>query len=508
MTAARHLLSYNRRRLEKTIGTPEGRRDSVPAVHGPLAGAGPVAVLRASAEDLARVAVETIGGWLDAGKAPDDIAVLARVNSALLPVQVACMEAGVPCSTPLASPALNRTGIRSALAYLRIGADPGRIRREDVLETVRRPSRGIAPKVVEMATERRTTSVDEIRRLAGRLTGRDAPKLETYAADLDAVARSCRHGTAAALRTVRVQIGLGETMDVLDTSRREADRSTHADDLAALESVAALHPEVDTFEEWLRATLARAPADGPLVLLSTVHRVKGREWDQVVVYGASGGLFPHRLSHDEEGERRVFHVALTRARTQVAILADADAPSLFLAELDGTRRHPPADDGAGPADGAGARRRERHRPAKGALPGVVAVVGMVIEDRGTTGTVAELTDAGAVLAVGTVRVSVPFGTEVGVEGRLVTLVAPGDGPAAARRPSAPAERALRAWRSTVASQEGIPAYVVLNDKELAGIAARLPGTLRELATCRGVGPIRLERWGDEILAVLEGVRPE
>ena len=60
------------------------------------------------------------------------MAVLARVNSALLPVQVACVELGLPCTAPLNGQVLRRTGIRTALAYLRIGADPGRIGREDV----------------------------------------------------------------------------------------------------------------------------------------------------------------------------------------------------------------------------------------------------------------------------------------------------------------------------------------------------------------------------------------
>jgi ribonuclease D len=45
--------------------------------------------------------------------------------------------------------------------------------------------------------------------------------------------------------------------------------------------------------------------------------------------------------------------------------------------------------------------------------------------------------------------------------------------------------------------------VVLNDAELVGIATSRPRTLGELARCKGVGPIRLERWGDEVLAILE-----
>ncbi len=446
--AARNLLSYNHRRLAKTIRSPEGRGDGEAMAAGPLAGAGPVAVRTATGDSLAALAVDIITGWRDAGIGPGDIAVLARVNSALLPVQVACSEAGIPCATPLGAKALGRTGMRTAFAYLRIGSDPGYIRREDVRDTVRRPSRGIAPMVVDMLTKSRSTSVSDIRRLAGRLSGRDVPKLLAYADDLDTVSEAAGLSTTAALRAVRVGIGLDGTMDVLDSSRREADRSTHTDDLVALEAVAALHPEASTFEEWLRRVLARPPVEGPTVLLSTVHRIKGKEWGNVIVFGASEGLFPHRLSDDEEGERRVFHVALTRARTRVAVLADVDAPSPFLGELDGSRPHP-APAPPGPTGPSG--RRDPRPPTR-------------------------RTPAGAA----------PRGRDGARSGEV-----------------SGAERSLREWRSAVARKDAVPAYVVLTDKDLIGIATDLPRTLAELSRCRGIGPLRLERWGDEILAVLE-----
>ncbi len=445
--AARHLLSYNHRRIDKTIRWPEGRVDGEAAETGPLAGSGPVAVLTAPGDGLAALAVEIIAGWQGSGVGPGDIAVLARVNSALLPVQVACAESGIASTTPLGVKALGRTGIRTAFAYLRIGADPDHIRREDVRDTIRRPSRGIAPMVVDMLTKARSTSTTDIRRLAGRLSGRDVPKLLAYADDLDTVARAAVRSSAAALRAVRVGIGLNGTMDVLDSSRREADRSTHADDLVALEAVAALHPQAATFEEWLRGVLTRPPDDGPKVLLSTVHRIKGKEWRNVIVFGATDGLFPHRLSDDEEGERRVFHVALTRACDRVAVLADAEAPSPFLGELDGSR--PPATAATAPAG-----RRER-KPAAARRPAARA---------GDAGPAAALSEEGKA-----------------------------------------AERSLREWRSAVARKESVPAYVVLTDKDLVGIAADHPSTLADLARCRGIGPLRLERWGDEILAVLDAV---
>jgi len=98
---------------------------------------------------------------------------------------------------------------------------------------------------------------------------------------------------------------------------------------------------------------------------------------------------------------------------------------------------------------------------------------------------------------------VPFGAEVRVEGTTRRLVSP----AQADGSSDPAEKyvqALREWRSTAAKSASVPAYVVLNDAELVGIATRRPNTLAELARCKGVGPVRLERWGDELLAALDG----
>ncbi len=134
---------------------------------------------------------------------------LSRVNSTLLPVQVALSEAGIPSNAPLGPDVLRRTGIATTLAYLRMGLSPDAIRREDIAQTIRRPSRGIAPNVTKMLSERSTTSVRDIRRLAGRLSGRDVSKLTDYADSVDAVAQACRTSSAAAVRAVRADVGLG-----------------------------------------------------------------------------------------------------------------------------------------------------------------------------------------------------------------------------------------------------------------------------------------------------------
>ena len=61
---------------------------------------------------------------------------------------------------------------------------------------------------------------------------------------------------------------------------------------------------------------------------------------------------------------------------------------------------------------------------------------------------------------------------------------------------------LRAWRRERSSSDGVPAYVVLHDATLHELAARRPTTLSELADVRGLGPAKLERYGDELLSVL------
>ena len=63
--------------------------------------------------------------------------------------------------------------------------------------------------------------------------------------------------------------------------------------------------------------------------------------------------------------------------------------------------------------------------------------------------------------------------------------------------------ALRAWRSEVAREHNLPAYIVFNDATLAQMALTAPATLDELSGISGVGAKKLEAYGREILRVLE-----
>ena len=62
--------------------------------------------------------------------------------------------------------------------------------------------------------------------------------------------------------------------------------------------------------------------------------------------------------------------------------------------------------------------------------------------------------------------------------------------------------ALKAWRLERARQDDVPAYVVFHNSTLEEIAGRRPRSLAELAAVPGVGPAKLERYGEEVLAAL------
>ena len=65
--------------------------------------------------------------------------------------------------------------------------------------------------------------------------------------------------------------------------------------------------------------------------------------------------------------------------------------------------------------------------------------------------------------------------------------------------------ALKAWRTALAKEEGKPPYVYLSDAHITGIAERDPDTLDRLARCKGIGPGKLDAYGETLLGLLEGL---
>lgn len=539
--SAVHLLSHNRVRVPKTIRS--GAADDLQVVPDEAvepADGPPLSVHTVASGRMSEVAVTIIRERIAATGRPDDIAVLARVNSALLPVQVALTDAGIAHTAPLDASVLGRTGVRTALAYLRLGLDLERIRRDDLLDTINRPARKVKSAVQPLLRSGQL-SIAQLEQIADSLDPTHRDRFVEYLGDLRSLERAITDGaeTGDCLNIIRGRIGLGEAMDALDSSRSRPEGSSHADDLDALLQLAALQRDPAAFREWLTDRL-KVPGDPTGVTLSTVHRVKGMEWGQVVVFAANAGLFPHRLADDLEEERRVFHVAVTRCRDRVAVIADAQRPSPFVVELSqsserasGPRSAPTrpdrrrgdgaAQDGGTPGDGV------INRAVRTDDGTVVAKTGLAFTLVGGSEVTIEATDSdGAKVRVGDVYARdepltlwLGYGETVLVDGQAATLVRESRAGRSARGGDAadPARRlvdgdddlpvdealfdALRGWRARVAAESHVPAYLVFHDRHLRTIAACKPETIRDLAGCPGVGPTKLERYGDDVLDVVD-----
>lgn len=419
--AASTLLTHNRVRIPKQIR-------SAGISPGPQEPADGLTVVRAP--DPVGATVAAVRRHLNAGYHPTQVAVLTRVNSSLAPAQLSLQHEGVPVNRAVGTSFLQRTGVRAALGWLAAAIRPDGLRGADIGYTARRPPRALSPKVIEWMSEQR--SVDGLRSLAARLGDRDAAKVDLYTDDLEHLAdRALAGDTAAILSCLRDEIGLAAAMAALDSEHRRLDRSPQTDDIDALIALGALHPDPTGFAEWLYEGLSR-PGDNDGVTLATIHAVKGREWDHVVVHDATSGLVPHRLAADLEEERRVFHVALTRCRLTGTVVAGSPA-SPFLDQM--MKPAPPLPEGA----------EEPVPDPAFQVPARSASAGQ----------------------------------------------------------SAAAFERLRDWRWEKAREQGRPAFTVFHDTTLQDIASSGARTLAELARIKGVGPVKLENFGDEILAVLD-----
>jgi DNA helicase-2/ATP-dependent DNA helicase PcrA len=281
-------------------------------------------------------------------------------------------------------------------------------------------------------------------RLMRRLpAGADAPRGSQLLAALDA--------------QLRADLGF-EVDDALGGGAEARERNANLALVLEIagEAVAARHDldrEALVADFEARAAAEAASSDDGVNLL-TYHRAKGLEWDAVFLPQLEEGTLPIRQAESDEAiaeERRLLYVGLTRARRHL---------SLSWAE----RR------ASGNAD-----RETRRRPSR-----FLAAIG-------------ERT----------------IGSGAHVPGRVTVIPgAPMNAGATrrAREADAPLMAALREWRLATARSDGVPAYVVAPDSLLADIAEQHPMTLAALRRMKGMGPSRLARYGEEILAITSARR--
>lgn len=301
-----------------------------------------------------------------------DFAVLYRTNAQSRVIEDALVRERIPYTVYSGTAFFSRMEVKDLMAYFRLAVNP----RDDeaFLRVINKPARGVGdtakgllrsialtwncslweaatnPQIQICGLQPRALQglsnfIDNIRACMDADRRMDVYSAASYICDQTGFYSDAQQAGDEESRT-RAE-NLRELVDSVKAYAEEAEASnallpegerTRADLAGYLQNVMLLS-NADTGED-----------DGDKVSLMTVHCAKGLEFDTVFVTGMEKRLFPLEIDGDafeEEEERRLFYVAMTRAKREL-ILTKAENrlrygkrqkawPSPFLRELQGKR---------------------------------------------------------------------------------------------------------------------------------------------------------------------------
>ncbi|MEL0612920.1 ATP-dependent helicase [Marinomonas arenicola] len=275
--------------------------------------------------------------WVESGRALNESAVLVRLYSDMVPVQLALMHKGVPYQLHGDSPLLENRQIRMLMAYLAVIAGALEkpdlfFRRDDVDFLLTVPSLG-------GSVAQRNTLIQQARQSPHLL-----PQIiETMADQAEGWRAKKLYERADWLRSLSIYRsdpaqGLAHTLEKLGIYRYF--ESTSNKDIQTQEKIATC----DAFMAYVRgvggdaesvltqlATLNEKQADDERgIHLMTIHKSKGLEFNLVLLSGLQEGRFPYydedlsaidnKAASQMASERRLFYVAITRAKQKLVLL--------------------------------------------------------------------------------------------------------------------------------------------------------------------------------------------
>ncbi len=313
----------------------------------------PAVVALPDIPDQARFVGQRLLEWHDEGEKLADLAVLYRAHYQALELQIELTRRGIPYEIRSGTRFFEQRHVKDVLAFLRIVVNP-----KDELSWKR------ALKLFPRVGERSASAVWEA-------IGSRPDPLAAFRA-LDAKGADLGRGSEASLRPFRSLLARLDS-PAIRSSPSEAIRSVvedvyrdyarakfpngdaRLDDLEQFaqfaqtyDSLPSFLEEVTLFNELSGEDVVAGEPDDDRVVLSSIHQAKGLEWSRVIVMGLSEGRFPNfrSIATDEglEEERRLFYVAVTRAKNEVALVYPMLArdrygvdvilePSRFVTEL-------------------------------------------------------------------------------------------------------------------------------------------------------------------------------
>lgn len=305
-TACR-LISHNHNRFDKKLEASRGH--GKPVISCPF---------KDPQEETLRIANEILD-YIQAGYRPEDIAILYRTNMNPRLMVEKLMEYNIAFSMKDSLPNLYEHWIsQNVLAYIR--AASGDLSRSNILQIINRPNRYVS----RDALGESKVSWDAVKSFY-QDKGWMVERIERLEYDLMALGNM---PPAAAVNYVRKGVGYNdflneyaqfrhlrpeELLDVLDQLQESA---------AGFKTMEEWFAHMEEYKKRLKEQAGSRQNAREGISLMTMHGSKGLEFPIVYILDANEGITPHQkavLDADMEEERRMFYVAMTRARDRLHI---------------------------------------------------------------------------------------------------------------------------------------------------------------------------------------------
>ena len=319
------VIRHNERRFEKQL---EAYRKGGACLH--------VQELADPAEE-AEYILDEIEKCISDGVRPEDIAVLFRIHTDAGPVAEALVERRIPFQMKEHLPNIYNHFIgKDIQAYFRLAM--GERRRQDFLQVMNRPKRYIG----RDSLAGRAVSFEDIR---NHYCDKEwmMDRIDQFEWDVKMLAKMAPY---AAIQYIRKRIGYDDFLRDYAFSHN----IPRTDLTEVIEEIAEAARPYRTLEEWFRHVeeythilQEKQKKDNPEgVRLMTIHAAKGLEFHTVFILDANEGRIPYKKARTDaqtEEERRLFYVAMTRAREKLTVCyvktksGKETAPSRFVDEL-------------------------------------------------------------------------------------------------------------------------------------------------------------------------------
>lgn len=267
----------------------------------------------------AEFVADKVTEMLDKGVNPNDIAILYRANFQSRLFEEYMLKYSLPYQV-LGIRFFDRKEIKDVLSYIRGSLNPDSL--SDIRRIINEPKRGLGKTTLDKFFIGKEPELPLKTRLKIKSFYESLEKIKNFSEShkpSEAVAFVIKE---SGIENDLLKTGLEDDVERLENVKELITFATKYDELPNMEGIellleeAALASDQDTLSE----TVKKKPKNG--VKLMTVHASKGLEFDHVFIVGLEDDLFPHgkrsmKRDYNEEEERRLFYVAVTRSKKKL-----------------------------------------------------------------------------------------------------------------------------------------------------------------------------------------------